>query len=125
MGMEASAVIEYWEHSEPPDGTQRYTYWGEYHVPHRGVALQMYAISGIDGDDPGYELTDLSFVCAGRYEDEQDMVASKPIKIEGREVREALARIKPPEGVHGPLRVALEAVENLGPHARLVFWMTI
>ena len=53
------------------------------------------------------------------------MVASKPIKIEGREVREALARIKPPEGVHGPLRVALEAVENLGPHARLVFWMTI
>jgi len=125
MGMEASAIIEHWEHTEPPDGTRRYSYWGEYHVPHRGVALQLYALSGLDGGDPGYELKDLSFIGASRYEKEQDIVASNPIKIEGSQVREALRRVNPPKEVHGPLRIALEAVEKLGPHARLVFWMTI
>ena len=125
MGMEASAIIEYWEHETPPDGTRQYTYWGEYFVPNRGIALQLFALTGLSDDQPVYDVKDLSWLGSKQLERDADIRCSKPMKIEGAEVPTALARVKAPRQVFPPLRVALECVQSLGPHARLVFWMTI
>lgn len=90
-------------------------------------ALQLYDLTGLQGADPAYEVTDLSSTPREEYERlKNDIVITRVLKLEpGPALAAACAEWKGRNPLTARVRAAVAALESLGDGARLVFFLTI
>jgi hypothetical protein len=90
-------------------------------------ALQLYALTGLGGADPSYEVADLSVSAHQAYESlKDDIVTTKMLRLEATsELQVEMDSWKGRQPLSERIRAAIAALQCLGEDARLVFFLTI